>query len=288
MEPLLYIINNHSTLDHSLVVSDLNPKDRQNYNSAAKISSDNTLTLLENIPHSLGINIYLQKKNTNILDRIYHAWTSIFIFRLWCLWTRSIDKKNLDLILSQVSNLDETSINTQSQTKRQYFITNQAHCLVYIATLVSEGQLPNAALNIWLQNSPTCEGTFRSARAISSVFSAGVNFTVSQFLNRINKLSTLQGIKSNTNQNNLPFSQHHKLPKTSIGISNSSNATTLSKIAIENSVIQAYKYVAKLFSSLKVKEILRRGRIMSIEEISRMIAQELDKFWSSDINVFND
>ncbi|CAF3356699.1 unnamed protein product [Rotaria socialis] len=262
MEPLLYIINNYSTLDHSLVVSDLNPKDRQNYNSAAKISSDNTLTLLENIPHSLGINIYLQ--------------------------TRSIDKKNLDLILSQVSNLDETSINTQSQTKRQYFITNQAHCLVYIATLVSEGQLPNAALNIWLQNSPTCEGTFRSARAISSVFSAGVNFTVSQFLNRINKLSTLQGIKSNTNQNNLPFSQHHKLPKTSIGISNSSNATTLSKIAIENSVIQAYKYVAKLFSSLKVKEILRRGRIMSIEEISRMIAQELDKFWSSDINVLND
>ncbi|CAF1613125.1 unnamed protein product, partial [Rotaria magnacalcarata] len=60
MEPLLYTINNYSKLDHSLVVSDLNPKDRQNYNSAAKISSDNILTLLENIPNSLGINIYLQ------------------------------------------------------------------------------------------------------------------------------------------------------------------------------------------------------------------------------------
>ncbi|CAF1525384.1 unnamed protein product, partial [Rotaria magnacalcarata] len=236
------------------------------------------------------------EKNTNILDRIYHACTSVFISRLWYLWTRSIDKKNLDLILSQVSNLDETSINTQSQTKRQYFITYQAHfsieinahCLVYIATLVSEGQLPNAALNIRLQNSQICEGTFRSARAISSVFPAGVNFTVAQFMNRINKLSTLQGIKSNTNQNNLRFHQHHKLHKTLINISNSSNATTLSKIAIENSVLQAYEYVAKLFSALKIKEILRRGRIMSIEESSRMIAQELDTFRSSDINVLND
>ncbi|CAF1908611.1 unnamed protein product [Rotaria magnacalcarata] len=132
MEPLLYTINNYSKLDHSLVVSDLNPKDRQNYNSAAKISSDNILTLLENIPNSLGINIYLQS------------------------------------------------------------------------------------------------------------------------------------IKSNTNQNNLRFPQRHKLHNTSINISNSSNVTTLSKIAIENSVLQAYKYVAKVFSSLKIKEILRRGRIINV------------------------
>ena len=60
MEPLLYIVNNYSKLEHSLVVSDLNPKDRQNYNSAAKISSDNILSLLENIPNSLAIRIYLQ------------------------------------------------------------------------------------------------------------------------------------------------------------------------------------------------------------------------------------
>ncbi|CAF4015745.1 unnamed protein product [Rotaria magnacalcarata] len=200
MEPLLYTINNYSKLDHSLVVSDLNPKDRQNYNSAAKISSDNILTLLENIPNSLGINIYLQ----------------------------------------------------------QGFIIN------YKKEVENSRRLPNTALNIWLQNSQSCEGTFISARAISSVFSAGVNFTVSQFLNRINKLSTLQSIKSNTNQNNLRFPQRHKLHNTSINISNSSNVTTLSKIAIENSVLQAYKYVAKVFSSLKIKEILRRGRIINV------------------------
>ena len=60
IDPLLYMINNYSKLDHALVYSDAKPKDRQNYNSAAKISSDKVLALLEQIPNSLGSNIYLQ------------------------------------------------------------------------------------------------------------------------------------------------------------------------------------------------------------------------------------
>ncbi|CAF4889262.1 unnamed protein product, partial [Rotaria magnacalcarata] len=60
IEPLIYMISNYSKLDHALVRSDINPKDRQNYSSAAKISSNNVVALLEKIPNSLGINIYLQ------------------------------------------------------------------------------------------------------------------------------------------------------------------------------------------------------------------------------------
>jgi hypothetical protein len=60
IEPLLYLIDNYSKLDHSLVKSDVDPKDRQNYNSAVKISSDNVFYLLEKIPNSIGIRIYLQ------------------------------------------------------------------------------------------------------------------------------------------------------------------------------------------------------------------------------------
>ena len=58
MEPLMEIINNYSKLNHALVHSDINPKDRQNYNSAAKISTDNILILLKNIPDSFRLNIY--------------------------------------------------------------------------------------------------------------------------------------------------------------------------------------------------------------------------------------
>ncbi|CAF2961111.1 unnamed protein product [Rotaria sp. Silwood2] len=305
IEPLLYIISNYSKLDHLLVVSDVNPKDRQNYSSAEKISSDKVSILLEKIPNSLGINIYLQairgvrlayvEKNTNILDRIYHAWTSVFIFRLWCLWINAMDKQELDLIFSQVSRFDMIFIKEQCQTRRQYFITYQthfsveinAHCLVYLALLVSEGQLPHEALNIWLQNSQTCEGTFRSARAISSAFSGGVNFTVAQFLSRINKLSVLQNIKSNTSQNDLRFPQHHKLSRTSKNSSNSLNTTILSKKAIEDRVLDAYKYVTKLFDPLKIKQLLRNGRIISIEETSNIISRELEVFWSTELNVVN-
>jgi hypothetical protein len=63
IEPLLYIINSYSKFDHALVRSDVNPKDRQNYGSAAKISSDNVLILFEQISNTLGINIYLQVCN---------------------------------------------------------------------------------------------------------------------------------------------------------------------------------------------------------------------------------
>jgi hypothetical protein len=206
-----------------------------------------------------------------------------------------MDKKDLDLILSQVSDFDITSEKKKCKTKSRYFITYQshfsieinAHCLVYLAMLVSEGQLPLEALNIWLQNSQTCENTFRSARAISGVFSAGVNFTVSQFLNRVNKLSVLQNIKNDTPQNNLRFPEHHKLSKTVKDISNPANTITLSKTSIEERVLEAYKYVSKLFASLKIKQLFRNGRMISIEEMSRIVSEELERFWSTEIDNIN-
>ncbi|CAF2149734.1 unnamed protein product [Rotaria magnacalcarata] len=170
-----------------------------------------------------------------------------------------MDKNDLDLMLAHVSHFDINDIKEQCRSKSQYFITYQshfcveinAHCLVYLAMLVCEGQLPIEALNIWVQNSQTCESTFRSARAISSVSSAGVNFTVLQFLNRINKLAVLQNIKNNTNQNHLHFPQHQKY---------------LLKIPLELS---------------------RNGRIITIEEMSNIAARALDAFWSSDIDTIN-
>jgi len=66
IHPLLYIIESFSKLDHGIVRSDINVKDRQNYRSCVKISSDNVLFLLKKIPNSLGISIYLQVCNRKI------------------------------------------------------------------------------------------------------------------------------------------------------------------------------------------------------------------------------
>ncbi|CAF2819722.1 unnamed protein product [Rotaria sp. Silwood2] len=198
-----------------------------------------------------------------------------------------MEKNNLDLIFTELSGL--TTPNKQKyNTKSKYFITYQsyfsveinAHSLIYLAVLVSEGQLPLETLNIWLQNSQTCESTFRSTRSISSINSAGVNFTVSQFLNRINKLSTLQNIKINTNENKLHFPQHHKVSSSSLrSTSNSSNTTIISKADIENSVLNAYKYVTNLFKPLQIKQLLRNGQTISIQELSNTISRRLENFW---------
>lgn len=235
------------------------------------------------------------ERNTHITDRIFHSWTAVFIFRLWCAWIGAKTKHDLDLLLSKITTQDETLKKSSKLTKRQYFITYQshfsveinAHSLVYLAMLVSEGHLPNEALDIWLQNSQTCESTFRSARSISSTFSSGVNFTVSQFLNRINKLLALQRTKDNANENRLRFPRHHKLGAATSVTSNPSNTTIPSNATIEETAEKAYKFVTDLFAPLGIKELLRNGRMVSIDELSDIVSRRLDEFWSVDIDADN-
>ncbi|CAF1342964.1 unnamed protein product [Rotaria sp. Silwood1] len=197
--------------------------------------------------------------------------------------------------MSQLLNLDLNVIKTKYQVKRQYFITYQsyfcveinAHSLIYLATLVCEGKLPFEALNISLQNSQTCEGMFRSARAISSISSAGVNFTILQFLKRTNKLTALQNIKSSSHENHLRFQQHHKLAKTNQVVSTRQDKNTLSKKSIENAVLKAYKHASNLFCKMNLKTLLRKGQFMSVDEMSRNVLSLLDDFWSSDLGKIN-
>ncbi|CAF2057856.1 unnamed protein product [Rotaria magnacalcarata] len=205
------------------------------------------------------------------------------------------NKKDLDLIISQLFDLDLNDIKKKYQVKRQYFITYQsyfcieinAHSLIYLATLVCEGKLSFEALNISLQNSQTCEGVFRSARAISSITSAGVNFTILQFLKRANKLAALQNIKNSSHENHLRFPQHHKLAKTNQVTSTRQDKNALSKKSIENAVLKAYKYVSNLFSQMNLKTLLRKGHFISIDEMSNIVLSSLDDFWSSDLGTIN-
>ena len=117
----------------------------------------------------------------------------------------------------------------------------------------------------------TSEGTFRSARSIYSLSSAGVNFTVSQFLNRINKLAVLQSIKSNVNDNKLHVPHHHKLSTTLQNTSNSLNMNNLSKSSVENSVLHAYSYVTDVFTPLKIKQFSNNGRPIPRQKVSDAI-----------------
>ncbi|CAF1390611.1 unnamed protein product, partial [Rotaria sordida] len=140
MEPLFIIIDQISKLEHTLVPSDINPKDRQNYKSCTKISSDEVLNILEQVP------------------------------------------------------------------------------------------IPNSI--------------------------------------------------DNTHENKLHFPQHHKVSSTLRNASNSSNITIISKTDIENTVLNAYKYVSNLFKPLKIKHLLRNGQTIPIKELSVAISRQLEEFWT--------
>jgi hypothetical protein len=88
--------------------------------------------------------------------------------------------------------------------KDNFFITNGAyysaeiniHCLTSIIILVSKGYLPSYALNTYLFSSQPCEATFRTARALTGTLSSITNFSAYQFMNKIEKISILNHIKS--------------------------------------------------------------------------------------------
>ena len=88
--------SNSSKIDHSLVMSDLNPADRQNYRSCEKISKDEVLAMLKSDHGSYATYVYMKllryiidafiNKATSIRDRLYFAWTTVFVCRLWRAW----------------------------------------------------------------------------------------------------------------------------------------------------------------------------------------------------------
>lgn len=89
---LVDLIDNHPKVDRNLVKSDVIPRDRQNFSSCLKISSDDVLKLLEGTnTNATHIYLYLLKlviltyvsKSTQARDRLYYGWALTFVCRIW-------------------------------------------------------------------------------------------------------------------------------------------------------------------------------------------------------------
>ncbi|CAF1316963.1 unnamed protein product [Rotaria sp. Silwood1] len=144
----------NSKFDHALVMSDLNPSDRQNYRSCEKVSSDEVLAILESNDDTYATFLYIKllryiidafiNKATSIRDRLYFAWTIVFVCRLWKAWL------NLEF---------------KSSTQK-----------------IHEGSLPSESLQIPLFSNQSRESIFRSSRSLTGTQSTMVNFTVKEAL----------------------------------------------------------------------------------------------------------
>jgi len=99
IQHLMNLITLKSKIEHSLIKCDVNPKDRQNFASCRRISSDLVLNLLSNNESCNGTYVYLSllhliiagliDKSTTIEERLYHIWTVVFICRFWWAWIQN-------------------------------------------------------------------------------------------------------------------------------------------------------------------------------------------------------
>ncbi|CAF3917309.1 unnamed protein product [Rotaria magnacalcarata] len=288
VDHLLQLIKSSSKASHNLVKSDVIPKDRQNYQSCEKISSEAAFNALSSVPNSRATQIYLQiirnirlafiSTETKYIDRIYYAWLNVFIVRFWYTWFTKTTKNELDSILNQRNYIKQ---NIRTSTKRQYFMAHPAlfsieinsHTLVYIALLVIQCQLPEECLNVSLFNSQSCEREFRLCRSMSGPFSSIVNFTVEQFIQRVKKLSS---------DADFLFPSHHKHSKIVHTGQNTSSDMPLKIEMIEASILQTYSDATRLMCEVN---IYHRNDIPTLDELSRITRLQLQKLQIADYSI---
>ncbi|CAF2111975.1 unnamed protein product [Rotaria magnacalcarata] len=149
--------------------------------------------------------------------------------------------------------------------------------MTYIAPLVTNNQPPPETLRIWLYSSQTCESMFRIARSMSGPFSSVVNFSVTEFLRRAEKLSVLQTIKSEAESNpDFPFHfpRHHKQAKLQNFTSTARISNSLYTKEIERIVQHAFADACELVASLSINILNKVGNSITIDEVSVIVKNQ--------------
>ena len=284
------MLSTSSKLCHGLTYSDLNPRDHQNFSSCFKLCRDEVFQSLSSIDNSGAVSVYLTllrsiidayiEPSTALLDRVFNAWLSVFLSRLWLIWIDKMGKVILDRILVELIDSSENYGLTERKTCQQYFLTPptvysielNAHSLPYLLLLVVEDKLPPEVLSINQFNSQSCESIFRAARAFSSNSSCGVNFTVQRFLNIADKLSMFEKLKNENQQrtsHQIRFPIHHKIkynPSSSTEMSSTPNIPT--KSMIKKIICQAFTKAIQHMDRVEIRSILDEFNLCDISTMS--------------------
>ena len=153
------------------------------------------------------------------------------------------------------------------------------HTLTYLMVLVAEKVITEKALNISLFNSQICENVFRSARSMSGPFSTVVNFSINEFLQRVEKLSALQNIKclSDSGASSLVFPKHHKQSQQIHQLPTMNTTTTITEQIIEETIYSAYLEASQILSGCNLSILNPNGKYISFEEVNRLAHKKLTR-----------
>ncbi|CAF1435863.1 unnamed protein product [Rotaria sordida] len=282
------LIKNTNKMDHNLSKSDLNIHDKQNFISCQRISSDSVLNLLmindqwkATYNYMLILNLlimtYTQSK-ISLLDRVFYAWIVVFYVRLWRIWLR-ITKK-----------IRKSSVKINKKSNEQsYFITSNAlislelnaHSLIYLYLLIEHDILPQSvADNVHLFSSQHCENIFRDARSLSGIYSTRINFTIKQFLKRIDKLNALTELKQFelTNEyDKIIFPVHHKVKRLIDDTGSKINEKNIYFHVdyVEEIIFKAYEVAQQMAENVGMNVDLTRNNLFDIQQSSQIAKQLL-------------
>jgi hypothetical protein len=292
------MIATSNKLNHGLVKSDIYPRDKQNFASCDKISSDCVLSELEKFPGSSATCLYLKlirstiiayiDKSTTLNERVYHAWFCVFVCRLW--WSWLIVKAERESIQSKKRSSSEKYEPVWRLIQRFFImkasyesIEINAHQLTYLILLVEEKLLPVESLQIFLFNSQSCETTFRSARSMSGSFSSIVNFSVTQFLRRAQKISIMNKIRSESDMHSatldalpLHFSSHHKQKSKSTSFSAVPLLSSMTREEIDTIVSSAFYDAYQLLNEFGIHDLLKKRKLDTLRTLSNFVFSGLD------------
>ncbi|CAH0558700.1 unnamed protein product [Brassicogethes aeneus] len=181
---------------HMLTLSDLKSEDKMNFLSAKKICSDAVTTNLKSqIPDSNGTVAYLKLMNfilTSFLDnkldlkaRLHRIWYCVFFLRIWRSWIKASKKY---------------TIKDNFLTSNCYLcIELNAHNLIKLILKCRDpsNTFTPGMFDLSNMNSQNCEQLFRAARSMTSTFSTVINFSVKDFMHRIDRIEAINSIKNN-------------------------------------------------------------------------------------------
>ncbi|CAF1656724.1 unnamed protein product [Rotaria magnacalcarata] len=227
--------------------------------------------------------------STPTATRIYYAWLAVFVCRLWRTWLNLVPKQDFNDRISQMANHSDIAKDKfkQKTTKKCFFITStaflcielNAHNLTYLTLLVAEDQLPLETLKVSLFNSQTCENFFRLSRSMSGTFSTSVNFSVQQFLNRQEKISFLNSIKTQSNSSypssKFVFPSHHKTQQNHKYSTIQPEKITKQQVQVQ--VDRAFKDAVTLLLPLGIEDVLKEAHIVTMNQVNQHIRNDLYK-----------
>jgi hypothetical protein len=148
--------------------------------------------------------------------------------------------------------------------------------------LIEQNILPeSAADSVHLFSSQPCENIFRDTRSLSRVYSTRINFTMRQFLKRINKLNALTELKhfeSINEYDKIIFPIHHKIKQVIVQTGSNTNNKDINFNTddVETIILKAYQVAQQMAIYVGMSVDLIKNNLFSLQQSSKL-AKELLK-----------